>query len=288
VGLGPTKTLAKLANFAAKKWPQTAGVLDLSDPVRREKLMRLVPVNEVWGIGSRTTAKLKQLGIHTVWDLATQPSEHMQAQFNITLARTVLELNAIPCLELEEMPPDKQQIICSRSFSQRLTTLDELAQALAKYCTTAAEKLRHQQSVTGCITVFIRTNSFATHTPQYQRTASFKLHSPTQDTRIIIGIARRLLVDIFKSGYRYHKCGVQLSQIQPASSPGQLELFDIVSKNQLNENRLLMQTVDQINRRFPKSIAVASVRFNKTGKPKSARLSQGYTTNWRELVNVKC
>ena len=123
VGMGPTKTLAKLANFAAKKWKKTDGVLDLSDPVRREKLMRIVPVGEVWGIGSRTTTKLNQLGIHTVWDLATQPSKRIQAQFNVVVARTVMELNGIPCLELEEIAPDKQQIVCSRSFSRRLTRI---------------------------------------------------------------------------------------------------------------------------------------------------------------------
>jgi DNA polymerase V len=102
VGMGPTKTLAKLANFAAKRWPQTGGVLDVSDPVRREKLMRLVPVGEVWGIGSRYAARLNQLGIATVWDLATQLPLNIQRQFNIVVARTVMELNGIPCLELEE------------------------------------------------------------------------------------------------------------------------------------------------------------------------------------------
>ncbi|WP_340124481.1 hypothetical protein [Methylobacter svalbardensis] len=119
VGMGPTKTLAKLANFAAKKWKQTCGVVDLSDPVRREKLMRIVPVGEVWGIGSRTTAKLNQIGINTVWDLAIEPSKRIQAQFNVVVARTVMALNGISCLELEEIAPDKQQIVCSRSFSRR-------------------------------------------------------------------------------------------------------------------------------------------------------------------------
>ena len=100
VGMGPTKKNEKLANFAAKKWQKTGGVLDLSDSVRWEKLMKIVPVGEVWGIGSRTTVKLNQIGIHSVWDLATQPSERIQSQFNIVVARTVLELNGIPCLEL--------------------------------------------------------------------------------------------------------------------------------------------------------------------------------------------
>ena len=288
VGMGPTKTLAKLANFAAKKWKKTGGVLDLSDPVRREKLMRIVPVGEVWGIGSRTTAKLNQLGIHTVWDLAIQPSKRIQAQFNIVVARTVMELNGIPCLELEEIAPDKQQIVCSRSFSRRLTEYRELSAALAEFCSRAAEKLRKQNSVAGCITVFIRTSPFNPQEPQYQRAASIKLNTATQDTRAIISTANRLLRHIFRQGYNYQKCGVQLSHIQPESSPGQIELFGFAANGLPTENRQLMKAVDQINRRFPRTISVAATGFDKSWKPKAERISPRYTTDWRELVYVKC
>jgi DNA polymerase V len=287
VGMGPTKTLAKLANFAAKKWKQTSGVLNLSDPVRREKLMRIVPVGEVWGIGSRTAAKLNRLGIHTVWDLATQPSKRIQTQFNVVVARTVMELNGIPCLELEEIAPDKQQIVCSRSFSRRLTEYGELSQAVAEFASRAAEKLRRQQSVTGCITIFIRTSPFNPKEPQYQRAASIKLASATQDTRAIIAVASRMLRETFRAGYGYQKCGVQLSHIQPESSPDQIELFDFADNGLPTENRPLMKAVDRINRRFPKAISVAATGFDKTWKAKTERISQRYTTDWRELVVVK-
>ena len=134
--MGPTKTLAKLANFAAKKWKQTGGVLDLTDPTRREKLMKIVPVDdEVWGIGRQTTKRLNQLGIQTVWDLAMQPLKTIQAQFNIVVARTVMELNGTACLDLEDLAADKQQIVCSRSFSRKLTELDEVSLAPSEYCT---------------------------------------------------------------------------------------------------------------------------------------------------------
>jgi DNA polymerase V len=287
VGMGPTKTLAKLANFSAKKWKQTGGVLDLSNPVRREKLMRIVSVGEVWGIGSRTTAKLNQMGINTVWDLATQPSKRILAQFNVVVVRTVMELNGISCLELEEIAPDKQQIVCSRSFSRRLTEYRELSSALAEFCSRAAEKLRRQQSVTGCITVFIRTNPFNLREPQYQRSASIKLDAATQDTRAIIGTTNRLLTEIFRQGYSYQKCGVQLSNIQPESSPGQIDVFAFADNNLTRDNRQLMKIVDQINRRFPKAISMATTGFDKSWKPKSERISQRYTTDWRELVCVK-
>jgi len=216
VGMAPTKTLAKLANYAAKKWKHTEGVLDLSDPARREKLMKLVPVGEVWGIGSKTSAKLNKMGIITVWDLACQSSQRIHTQFNVVVARTVMELNGIACIELEDITPNKQQIVCSRSFSRRLTTYDELSQALSEFCCRAAEKLRRQHSVTDCISIFIRTD-------------------------------------------------------------------DSLPK----ENRLLMDTLDHINRRFPKKLSIAATGTDKSWQPKTERISQRYTTDWKELVWVK-
>jgi DNA polymerase V len=287
VGMGPTKTLAKLANFAAKKWKQTDGVLDLSDPVRRERLMYIVPVNEVWGIGSRIAARLNQLGIHTVRDLACQPADRMQAQFNVVVARTVLELNGIPCLELKEIAPDKRQIVCSRSFSRRLTEYGELSQALAEFASRAAEKLRSQQSVAGHLSVFIRTNPFNPQEPQYQRSAGVRLPSATQDTRVLVGEAHRLLKELFRAGYRYHKCGVQLSHIQPAITPGQLDLFGLSATIRQVDSQALMQAMDRINRRFPKGIAVAATGLDKAWQSKVERLSRRYTTDWGELVGVK-
>jgi DNA polymerase V len=286
VGMGPTKTLAKLANFAAKRWKQTGGVLDVSDPARREKLMRIVPVGEVWGIGSRISARLNQLGIQTVWDLASQPVDRIREQFNVIVARTVMELNGIPCLDLEAIAPDKQQIVCSRSFSRRLTEYRELSEALAEFSSRAAEKLRYQNSVAGHISVFIRTNPFNPNEPQYQRAAGIALPFATQDTRVIVGNASRLLKQLFREGYRYQKCGVQLDRIMPASIPDQTDLFGWAAFGPAESERL-MQAVDRINRRFPKVIAVAAVGFDQTWKPKTERVSKRYTTDWGELVYVK-
>ena len=287
VGLAPTKTLAKLANFAAKKWKHTEGVFDLSDPIRREKLMKLVPVGEVWGIGSKTSAKLNKLGIITVWDLACQSSQRIHQQFNVVVARTVMELNGTACMELEDITPNKQQIVCSRSFSRRLTNYDELSQALSEFCSRAAEKLRRQHSVTGCVSVFIRTSPFNPQEPHYERSATLKLTAATQDTRTLITAANRLLAEIFRKGYDYQKCGVQLSHIQPAITLGQTELFDFIDDSLPTENRPLMATLDQINRRFPKKLSIAATGTDKSWKPKTERISQRYTTDWNELVRVK-
>jgi DNA polymerase V len=198
-----------------------------------------------------------------------------------------MELNGIPCFQLEEMTANKQQIVCSRSFSRRLTDYKELFEALAEFCSRAAEKLRKQHSVTGCMTIFIRTSPFNIHEPQYQRSATIKLGIATQDTRTLIAAADRLLKDIFKAGYGYQKCGVQLSQIGSESRSGQFELFDFADNDLPRENRPLMAAVDQINRRFPKSISMAATGFERSWQSKSDRISPRYTTDWRELAYVK-
>jgi DNA polymerase V len=119
-------------------------------------------------------------------------------------------------------------------------------------------------------------------------TITLKLHQPSQDSRIITGIVHSLLKEIYRPGFAYQKCGVQLCHIQAQNAAGQIDLFDFVASELPAENRILMQAVDQINRRFPKSIAIAATKIDQTWKPKTERLSQRYTTDWRELVTVYC
>lgn len=287
VGMGPTKTLAKLANYAAKKWHKTCGVLDLSDPLRREKLMRIVPVSEVWGIGRQTSKRLQLMGISSAYDLAIQPVASMQAQFNIVIARIVMELSGIACLSLDEITADKQQIVCSRSFKRRLTEYHELAEALACFSSRAAEKLRQQHSVAGCISVFIRTNTHNSDEPQYQRSIRIELKQVTSDSRSIIRIAKQLLQEVFKAGYRYQKCGVILGHIRPVAQPNQMDLFDVSEQKQTKANELML-VMDNINRRFPKGIAVSATQMTHSWQTPVEYLSRHYTTNWDELLMVKC
>ena len=289
VGMGPTKTLAKLANFGAKKWQKTGGVLNLSDPVRREKLMKIVPVREVWGIGSRTAEKLNRLGISTVWELATQSPQQIQAQFSIVIARTVMELNGITCLSIEEIAPDKQQIVCSRSFRHVLTTYDNLMMAIARFCTRAAEKLRRQQLLAHRLSVFIRTSPFKPDQPYYERSASRQLLVASQDTRYLVNVSRELLETIFKPGCAYQKAGVQLDDFQSMQATRQQDLFSLLKPDEDRLNHVqLMATMDLVNRRFPKAVTVAATGLAKSPGSANDHVSPRYTTRWTELPKVKC
>src|SRR5690554_7954591 len=144
VGIAPTKTLAKLANYGAKKYPATKGVVDLTSTARQKKLLAITPIDEIWGVGRKLSSKLKALGMHTALDLAQQNPKNIRKQFSVVLERTIRELNGESCLELEDAPQPKQQIICSRSFGKRITQIDEMREDIAGYTARAAEKLRQE------------------------------------------------------------------------------------------------------------------------------------------------
>ncbi|PLC18301.1 DNA polymerase V subunit UmuC, partial [Klebsiella pneumoniae] len=187
VGIAPTKTLAKLANHAAKQWPrQTGGVVDLSCPQRQRKLMALLPVSEVWGIGRRIGKKLEAMGIGTVLQLAESDIRFIRKHFTVVLERTVRELRGEPCLALEEFAPAKQEIICSRSFGDRITAYEDMRQAICSYAARAAEKLRGEHQYCRFVSAFVKTSPFALNEPYYGNSASLKLLTPTQDSRDII------------------------------------------------------------------------------------------------------
>ena len=171
VGFGPSKTLAKLANFAAKKWIRTNGIVDLSSPDRQRKLLALVSVDNVWGIGSRLSKRLHAMNISTALQLADSNTSVIRKSFDVIVERTVRELNGKSCLALEDAPPAKQQIVVSRSFGQRVTTIAELQQAVVTYATRAAEKLREQSSKCRHITVSVATGRYGNE-PQYANAAA--------------------------------------------------------------------------------------------------------------------
>lgn len=201
VGIAQTKTLAKLANHAAKQWPrQTGGVVDLSCPQRQRKLMALLPVSEVWGIGRRIGKKLEAMGIGTVLQLAESDIRFIRKHFTVVLERTVRELRGEPCLALEEFAPAKQEIICSRSFGDRITAYEDMRQAICSYAARAAEKLRGEHQYCRFVSAFVKTSPFALNEPYYGNSASLKLLTPTGDSRDIIAAATAVWMPSGKRG----------------------------------------------------------------------------------------
>lgn len=286
VGIAQTKTLAKLANHAAKKWQrQTSGVVDLSNLERQRKLMAALPVDEVWGVGRRISKKLEVMGIKTVLDLADTDIRFIRKHFNVVLERTVRELRGEPCLELEEYAPVKQEIVCSRSFGERITDYDAMRQAICSYASRAAEKLRGEHQYCRFISTFVKTSPFALNEPYYGNSASMKLLTPTQDSRDIIAAATRSLDAIWKGGHRYQKAGVMLGDFF-SQGIAQLNLFDDNAPRRGSEK--LMEVLDHLNAKEGRgALYFAGQGIQQQWAMKREMLSPRYTTRFADLLLVR-
>ncbi|WP_238774964.1 Y-family DNA polymerase [Raoultella ornithinolytica] len=286
VGIAQTKTLAKLANHAAKQWQrQTGGVVDLSNIEKQRKLMGALTVNEVWGVGRRISKKLEAMGIKTVLQLADTDIRFIRKHFNVVLERTVRELRGEPCLGLEEFAPVKQEIVCSRSFGGRITEYHEMRQAICSYASRAAEKLRGEHQYCRFISAFVKTSPFALNEPYYGNSASVKLLTPTQDSRDIIAAATRCLDAVWKDGHRYQKAGVMLGDFY-SQGVAQLNLFDDNAPRQ-NSGKL-MEVLDHLNAKNGRgALYFAGQGIQAAWQMKREMLSPRYTTRYSDLLKVR-
>ncbi|EFR4015424.1 Y-family DNA polymerase [Salmonella enterica] len=278
VGMVPTKTLEKSAQWASKEWPQFGGVLALTpgNPRRTEKLLSLQPVEEIWGVGRRISKKLNTLGITTALQLARTNPTFIRKNFNVVLERTVRELNGESCISLEDAPPPKQQIVCSRSFGEGIMTYEAMRQAVCQH----AEKLRGERQFCRHIAVFVKTPPFAVNEPYYGNLASEKLLIPTQDTRDIIAAVVRALDRIWVDGHRYAKAGCMLNDFTP-TGVSQLNLFDEVQPRERSD--LLMKVLDGINHSGLGKVWFAGRGIAPEWQMKREMLSPAYTTRWTDL-----
>lgn len=282
VGIGPTKTLAKLANHMAKKMPQFKGVCDLHAIPRAERvqLMATIDVGEVWGVGRRVAARLNDMGIYTVLDLRNAKPAEIRKHFNVVMERTCQELRGVPCLELEDVAPDKQQIMSSKSFGQPVTEVSDLCEAISAYVERAAQKLRVQKSLAGGLYVFLRTNPFDPNAAQYSANHHVSFGVPTDDTRLISDLAVQVIKHLFKPGFVYKKAGVMLTGLTEKASY-QHDLFADTAGQEKSEK--LMKALDDINSRFGRdSLITASSGFDRTWAMKCGNRSPKYTTSWAE------
>ena len=286
VGIGASKTLAKLANYLAKKHKQFSGVCDVN-AMNKEELyqwMSETEVGEVWGIGRQIAKKLKAQHIHSVFDLLQASPQAMRQQFGVVMERLCYELRGVSCLKLEEVAPAKQQIIASRSFGKLVTSQAELAQSVATHAARAAEKLRSQDSVTGALTVFIQTNPFKQHEPQHHQSVTIPLSDATDNTLTLTNAALAGLQQIYQPNFRYKKAGVILNLISDKPTIQQSLFEDIESKG---KSAHLMKAMDQINTRFGNAVVRSAAAGTNGSKQvwqmRSGNKSPNYTTQWDEL-----
>jgi DNA polymerase V len=284
VGIAPSKTLAKLANHVSKNNPRFGSVCDFNSMSTTEldSLLDSIPIGEVWGVGRRSAPKLNEIGIHSVLDLKRIQTKQLRTKFSVVFERIVEELNGVACLELDDIAPAKQQIICSRSFGILTSSLPDLEQAVIAYTTRATEKLRQQHSMASGIQVYIRTNPHKERDPQYQQSILIPMQEPTDDTRLFCHAALHGLRQIYRSSYVYQKVSIMLCHIIPAADRPDT-LFDDIAARQ--KSHALMTALDRINRRMGNgTVKLLGEGTNTRWAMRKENVSKRYTTEWDELA----
>ena len=283
IGIAPTKTLAKLANRTAKKTPESGGVMALLTAADQEAALARVELTDLWGVASRMAERLNAIGIRTPLQLRQADPKFVRMHTSVVMERMVLELQGIPCISLEEAPPDRKMILASRSFGRRVSARHELAEAVTSFTARAAEKLRQQDLACGRIAVFIHTDRHRPQDRQYAAERAVNLAVATADTGRLNRAAMTALDVLYRPGYEYKKAGVMLLNLAPAGSV-QGSLFEAPDDPR---SIARMQAIDALNARFGRgTVTFASMGRRPGWKLRTDFISRRYTTLWDELLRV--
>ena len=286
VGIAHTKTLAKLANHTAKRLQtQTGGVVNITDPVKRDWVLRNTDVAEVWGVGRKMKLHLDVMGIKSAMDLAKADPWTLRKKFSVVIEKTARELGGTPCLELDEPDPPKQEICCSRMFGKRLTELPPIKEAVATYMMRASEKLRAQKSLCKKVRVCICTGMFNPDEAKYANGVMVDMPYPTDDVRLLTQAAVGAVDRIFRPGFKYSKAEVMLLNL---CQQGEYT-DDLFATSQPGEATRVMTVMDQINERWGRgTLRSACVPADPDWGMRREMMSQSYTTKLDQLWSVAC
>ena len=301
IGIGATKTLAKLANHIAKSADRKPGsypadlarvcnlhALPASD---LDAVLAATDVGEVWGVGRRISEQLVCEGVTNVLQLTQMDPATVRRRWSIVLERTVRELQGQSCITLEDQPPPKKEIAFTRSFGQPVTAMSDLVEAISTFASGSAIKLRRQGSLAGQVLVFIHTSPFRPG-PKYSRSMTVSLRRPTSDTSLLVGAAVAGLQAIYKPGFDYIKAGVMLLDLQSDT----IRQYELVLENSDdgvndasvdNQRQALMSTVDRLNDRYGKGtlkLGSEGLAGNKGAwLMRQQLLTPQYTTRWSDV-----
>ena len=285
IGIGPTKTLAKIASHVAKKKIGGTGVFCLHESLQIEHVLKHLPINEIWGIGRNLSRQLNDLSVYSSYDLMKMDTRLIRSKFSVVLERTVRELRGEQCLAVQNDREPKKQIIVSRSFRERTGDFDQLKPLISNFAVRAGEKLRHEGQKCSQVSVLIATSPFSKQA-QYRGFHSIQFSNPVNDTRSILAGANQALQDCFRQGYAYAKAGVLLSQFSH-SSVIQRSLFDDLHKSfYQKQNEDLMRCIDSMNAEGVQ-VYYASQCPGQVLPMNKKMMSPKYTTNWLELPTAK-
>ncbi|MCG8475371.1 MAG: Y-family DNA polymerase [Cytophagales bacterium] len=283
VGVGPTKTLAKLANHIAKRYPELGGVCVVDTEKKRVRALELTPAAEVWGIGRRHASRLKNYSVRTALDFSRMPPGWVRRHMSVVGERTQRELLGKPALSLELVRSRKKSICVSRSFGKELTDFSQLREALSAFVLNCSSKLRSEKACATVLQVFVMTNRFKEARPQYSNSLSMSLQTPSSSGLELNRLASQMLEGLYREGFGYKKIGVVMHGLIPENEV-MGNLFDPVDRSR---HAALMKKLDELNRRYGSgTVRFASQGFGKGWHHRQERLSPCCSTRWEELMEV--
>ena len=282
VGFAPTKTLAKMANRIAKKYMKS-GVAIIDTPEKIKRALKMIAIEDVWGIGRKYSKMLQQHQIKTAWEFTRLSDEFIRKKMSVVGLRTKEELLGTACIPMEFEAPDRKTIRTARSFAQSTQNYNDVAESVATFAGACAQKLRSQKSVANLLTVFIRSNRFDKNNSYYANNFTIQL-AASNSSIDLIKAANKALKIIFKEGVLYKKAGVMVSGLQP-DQHRQLSLFD--DQNYV-KHKQLMQVIDKLNAiNGYQLLKIGAEGQSKTWRLKQEHRSNRYTTRWDELIEIK-
>ena len=283
IGIAPTKTLAKVANRIAKKYPeQTHHVYIIDSPEKIEKALKWLPIEDIWGIGKRLTKRFQARGIRKAYELINFPETFIRQEMGIVGIRMINELKGIPQLDMD-LPSRKKSIATTRTFDYMIDKKEDLKERIATFAVKCSEKLRAQQSCCNYVTVFLHTNFFRDDLIQHHPSITLALSNPHNSAIEVSKYAQKALKAIYKKGYQYKKAGVIVSGLIPESER-QISLFD---KDFYLKHQPIMKIIDKLNHKYHEDkLKLGSQDIKRTWKMKQARLSKRFSTDIREIIQI--
>lgn len=284
LGIAPTRTLAKLANRFAKKYPAYNRVCIIDSGEKRIKALQKTKVGDIWGIGRRISKTLEYYGVNTAYDLTQKSRSWVRSKMTVVGERTWLELQGEPCITSDSVV-EKQQICTSRSFGEMITSFDSLRESVANFASACAAKLRRQNSLAQGLIVFAYTNRHREDLQQYFPSKVVSFSFATSDTIEIVKLANHALESIYKDGYEYKKAGVILTHIIPETEYMQ-DLFDPRDRE---KQKRISDMVDSINKKNGNnSIKLAAQGVGKADwNLRRDFLSKCPSTNLKDIIEIK-
>jgi len=281
VGIAPTKTLAKLANRIAKKFPDLGGVHIIDSEEKRIKALKWLDVEDIWGIGTQLSKRLREINVKNAYEFTQLDDELLRNKFSVVEVRRKMDLLGIPAIEIEDVKA-KKHIANTRSFEITTSNRNYIEERVYTYAVGCAEKLRKQGSTCRIVTVFIHTNRFKEHDEQYYRTINITIPFATNSSIEIAKYALKGFEQIFRPGLNYKKAGVIVSGIEPENAK-QLNLFE----DEHPKHRALMKAMDKLNGKYGERKLRMAAQDHRTVKMRQGNLSQKYTTDWNQLLKIK-